>query len=176
MDLQYTPEQNQLRESVERFVRDEYDFAHRRRLVASEPGYDEHHWRSFADFGWLAVPFSEDDGGIGGDAIDTGIVMEGVGRGLLLEPYLANVVLAGGMLASLGNSAQKERWLQPMMAGRHKLSLAYAEPASRYEIAHCATCARRDAEGWAIDGEKVLVHGGAAADHFVVIARTSGPR
>jgi alkylation response protein AidB-like acyl-CoA dehydrogenase len=174
MDLQYTPEQNQLRESVERFVRDEYDFAHRRRLVASEPGHDERHWRSYADFGWLAVPFSEEDGGIGGDAVDTGIVMEGVGRGLLLEPYLANVVLAGGMLAALASAAQKERWLQPMMAGRHKLALAYAEPASRYEIEHCATTARRDAEGWALDGEKVLVHGGASADHFVVVARTAG--
>lgn len=174
MDLQYTPEQNQLRESVERFVREEYDFAHRRRLVASDSGHDEHHWRSYADFGWLAVPFSEEDGGIGGDATDTGIVMEGVGRGLLLEPYLANVVLAGGMLAALGSAQQKAQWLQPMMAGTHKLALAYAQPGARYDIAQCATTARRDAEGWVIDGQKVLVHGGAAADFVVVVARTSG--
>lgn len=174
MDLQYTPEQNQLRESVERFVREEYDFAHRRRLVASDRGHDERHWRSYADFGWLAVPFSEEDGGIGGDATDTGIVMEGVGRGLLLEPYLANVVLAGGMLAALGSAQQKEQWLQPMMAGTHKLALAYAQPGARYDIAQCATTARRDAEGWVIDGQKVLVHGGAAADFVVVVARTSG--
>jgi alkylation response protein AidB-like acyl-CoA dehydrogenase len=174
MDLQYTPEQNQLRESVERFVREEYDFSHRRKLVASDSGHDERHWRSYAEFGWLAVPFSEEDGGIGGDATDTGIVMEGVGRGLLLEPYLANVVLAGGMLAALGNAQQKAQWLQPMMAGAHKLALAYAEPGSRYDIAQCATTARRDAEGWALDGHKVLVHGGAAADFLVVVARTSG--
>lgn len=174
MDLQYTPEQNQLRESVERFVREEYDFAHRRRLVAGEPGHDEKHWRSYAEFGWLAVPFSEDDGGIGGDATDTGIVMEGIGRGLLLEPYLGNVVLAGGMLAALGSAQQKAQWLQPMMAGAHKLALAYAEPESRYELAHCTTTARRDAEGWRIDGRKSFVHGGGAADFFVVIARTSG--
>lgn len=173
MDLQYTPEQNQLRESVERFVREEYDFAHRRKLVTSEQGHDERHWRSYADFGWLAVPFSEEDGGIGGDATDTGIVMEGVGRGLLLEPYLANVVLAGGMLAALGSAEQKAKFLQPMMTGEHKLALAYAEPGSRYEIDHCTTTARKDAEGWALDGAKSLVHGGTAADFIVVVARTA---
>ena len=85
MDLQYSPEQLQLRDSVERFVRDEYDFARRRKLSATDPGHDEACWKQYADFGWLAVPFSEADGGIGGDATDTGIVMEGVGRGLLLD-------------------------------------------------------------------------------------------
>jgi alkylation response protein AidB-like acyl-CoA dehydrogenase len=174
MDLQYTPEQNQLRESVERFVREEYDFARRRRIIASDLGHDENCWRSYAGFGWLAVPFSEEDGGIGGDATDTGIVMEGVGRGLLLEPYLANVVLAGGMLATLGSSGQKAEWLQPMMAGERKLALAYAEPGSRYEIAHCEATARRAGSGWRIDGRKSFVQGGGVADFHVVIARTSG--
>ena len=174
MDLQYTPEQNQLRESVERFVREEYDFAHRRKLVASDSGYDERCWHSYAEFGWLAVPFSEEDGGIGGDATDTGIVMEGIGRGLLLEPYLANVVLAGGMLSALGSAGQKAQWLQPMMVGAHKLALAYAEPASRYELAHCETTARREGNGYRIDGRKSYVHGGGAADFHVVVARTSG--
>ena len=174
MDLQYTPEQNQLRESVERFVRDEYDFARRRRLAATDPGHDEACWRQYADFGWLAVPFSEEEGGIGGDATDTGIVMEGVGRGLLLEPYLANVVLAGGMLSALGSTAQKAEWLQPMMAGERKLALAYAEPGSRYEVGHCATTARRSGDGWVLDGRKALVYGGATADTCIVIARTGG--
>jgi len=176
MDLQYTAEQNQLRESVERFVREEYDFAHRRKVVAGEPGHDEDCWRRYAEFGWLAVPFSEADGGIGGDATDTGIVMEGVGRGLLLEPYLANVVLAGGMLAALASDAQKDRWLKPMIAGGHKLALAYAEPESRYELTQCETTARRagSGSGWRIDGRKSLVYGGGVADFYVVIARTSG--
>lgn len=174
MDLQYTPEQNQLRESVERFVRDEYDFARRRRLAATDPGHDEACWRQYADFGWLAVPFSEEEGGIGGDATDTGIVMEGVGRGLLLEPYLANVVLAGGMLSALGSAAQKAEWLQPMMAGERKLALAYAEPGSRYEVGQCATTARRSGDGWVLDGRKALVYGGATADTCIVMARTGG--
>lgn len=174
MDLQYTPEQNQLRESVERFVREEYDFARRRKLVTSAAGHDESCWRRYADFGWLAIPFSEEEGGIGGDATDTGIVMEGVGRGLLLEPYLANVVLAGGMLSSLGDAGQKAEWLQPMMLGQRKLALAYSEPDARYEIATCATTARRDGSAYVIDGRKALVYGGSNADTYVVIARTAG--
>ncbi|SEB04802.1 acyl-CoA dehydrogenase family protein [Variovorax sp. YR216] len=176
MDLQYTPEQNQLRESVERFVREEYDFTRRRKLAASDLGHDENCWRSYAEFGWLAVPFSEGDGGIGGDATDTGIVMEGVGRGLLLEPYLANVVLAGGVLAALGSTGQKAEWLQPMMTGQRKLALAHAEPESRYELAHCETTAQRAGAGWRIDGRKSFVQGGGVADFYVVIARTSGQR
>ncbi len=174
MDLQYSPEQLQLRDSVERFVRDEYDFARRRKLSAADPGHDEACWKQYADFGWLAVPFSEADGGIGGDATDTGIVMEGVGRGLLLEPYLANVVLAGGMLAALGSAAQKAEWLQPMMAGEHKLALAYAEPEARYDIAHCATRAVKKGKSHVLDGKKSFVYGGGVADAFVVVARTAG--
>ena len=174
MDLQYTPEQTQLRESVERFVREAYDFAHRRKLAASELGHDEGCWRQYADFGWLAIPFSEEEGGIGGDATDTGIVMEGVGRGLLLEPYLASVVLGGGMLSALGSAAQKAEWLQPMMGGERKLALAYAEPGSRYESTHCETTARRDGGGYVLDGSKTLVYGGPTADQFIVVARTGG--
>jgi len=173
MNLQYSPEQQQLRESVERFVRDAYDFTRRRKTAAADPGYDEACWQQYAAFGWLAVPFSEEDGGIGGDAVDVGIVMEGVGRGLLLEPVLANVVLAGGMLARLGNAAQKARWLQPMMGGEVKLALAHAEPGSRYETTHCSTHATRTATGWVVDGRKALVISGHVADAFVVVARTS---
>lgn len=174
MDLQYTPEQIQLRESVERFVREAYDFSHRRKVVGSDLGYDESCWRMVAEFGWLAIPFSEDEGGLGGDATDTGIVMEGVGRGLLLEPYLASVVLGGGMVSALGSVAQKAEWLQPMMGGERKLSLAYAEPGTRYELFEGETSARLDGQSYVIDGHKSLVYGGAAADVFIVIARTSG--
>jgi alkylation response protein AidB-like acyl-CoA dehydrogenase len=174
MDLQYSPEQLQLRESVERFVREEYDFSRRRKLAASETGHDEGFWKQYADFGWLAVPFKEEDGGIGGDATDVGLVMEGVGRGLLLEPYLANVVLAGGMLSALGNEEQKSEWLQPMMAGERKLALAYSEPQSRYELSHCETRVEREGGRLVLSGRKSFVYGGDVADAYVVIARSAG--
>lgn len=174
MDLQYTPEQTQLRESVERYVREAYDFTHRRSVLGSANGFDEACWRQYAEFGWFAVPFSEDEGGIGGDAVDTGIVMEGVGRGLLLEPILASVVLGGGLLSALGSSTQKSQWLQPMMAGELKLALAYSEPGSRYEITHCECTARRDGEAYVIDGQKALVYGAPSADILIVVARTDG--
>lgn len=171
MDLQYSPEQIALRESVERFVRDEYDFTRRRRIAAAEPGHDEACWRRYAEFGWLAIPFSEADGGIGGSAVDTGIVMEGVGRGLLLEPYLANVVLAGGLLRTLATPAQKTEWLQPMMAGTLKLALAWAEPGSRHDRTHCHTLALRTGERTVLRGRKCLVAGGGVADAIIIIAR-----
>ena len=174
MDLQYSPEQIQLRESVERFVREEYDFARRRRLVAAEPGHDEACWQRYAQFGWLAVPFDEEDGGIGGDAVDLGIVMEGVGRGLLLEPYLANVVLAGGMLSALASAGQRAQWLTPMMNGELKLALAYSEPGARYETSHCALRAVREGDHYVLEGGKSLVYGGGVADALVVVARTRG--
>jgi alkylation response protein AidB-like acyl-CoA dehydrogenase len=174
MDLQYSSEQNQLREIVERFVRDEYDFTRRRKLAATEPGHDEECWKRYAEYGWLSAQFTEEDGGIGGDAVDTGIIMEGVGRGLLLEPYLANVVLAGGVLSALGSHAQKTEWLQPMMAGKCKLALAYAESEARYELTHCATRITQAGNQLLLSGKKDLVHGGGVADAFVVIARTAG--
>ena len=174
MDLQYTPEQHQLRESVERFVREAYDFSHRRRVAASELGHDADCWRRYADFGWLAIPFSEAEGGIGGDAVDTGIVMEGVGRGLLLEPYLASVVLGGGLLSLIGSETQKAEWLQPMMAGELRLALAYAEPGSRYDPFHIAATARQEGGVWRLDGTKALVYGGDCAEALVVIARSAG--
>jgi alkylation response protein AidB-like acyl-CoA dehydrogenase len=174
MNLQYSPEQLQLRDSVERFVRDEYDFTRRRKIAAADPGHDEACWKRYAEFGWLAVPFEENDGGIGGGPADVGLVMEGVGRGLLLEPYLASVVLGGGMLAALGSAAQKAEWLQPMIAGECKLALAFAEPGSRYELSHCETRVERKGGRLRVSGRKTLVHGGAAADAFVVVARSAG--
>lgn len=174
MDLQYSPEQLQLRESVERFVRDEYDFRRRRKIVAGDPGHDEGCWKQYADFGWLAVPFKEEDGGIGGDATDVGLVMEGVGRGLLLEPYLANVVLAGGMLSALGSAAHKSEWLQPMMVGERKLALAYSEPQSRYELSHCETRIEREGSRLVVSGRKSFVYGGGVADAYVVVGRSCG--
>ncbi len=174
MNLQHSAEQLQLRDSVERFVREEYDFAHRRRLLTGEPGYDEACWQSLAQFGWLGIPFDEADGGIGGGAIEVGLVMEGIGRGLLLEPYLASVVLAGGMLARLGSSAQKAQWLAPMIAGQTRLALAHAERGARHERSHCETRVRREGAELVISGHKSRVFGGNGADAFVVIARGAG--
>jgi alkylation response protein AidB-like acyl-CoA dehydrogenase len=163
-----------MRESVERFFRDSYSFDKRSARLKSTPGFDPAIWQQFADFGWLAAPFSEDDGGIGGGAAEAAIVMEGIGRNLALEPYLPSVVLAGGLVATLGTSEQKNGYLPQLMDGSLRLALAFAEPQSRYNLADCVTTARAQDNGFVLNGRKSVVLGGAAADAFVVVARARG--
>ena len=98
MNFELTEEQQLIQDSVARFVADNYELEKRRAQVAEDPGYSETHWATFAELGWLALPFAEEDGGIGGDALDVMVVMEQFGKGLVLEPFFATVVLGGGIL------------------------------------------------------------------------------
>ena len=111
MNFDLSDEQRLLQESVARFVADQYDLDKRNALVAKEPGFGADHWRQFAELGWLALPFCEEDGGIGGTAIDVMLLLEQLGKGLVVEPYLANVVLAGGVLRRAANAQQRAEQL-----------------------------------------------------------------
>ncbi len=174
MDFALSEEQRLLRDSAARFVRENYPFEKRRALAASEEGFSRAHWRQMAELGWLALPFSEDDGGLGGKAADVMGLMEAFGRGLVLEPYLSSILLAGRAIAALGDREQKAAHLAPLIAGERLAALAFAEPASRYDLGHIATLAVRESEGWRLDGRKSVVLGGPAADLFVVTARIEG--
>lgn len=173
MDLNYSDEQIMLRESVNRFVREEYSFQRRQKLLATEAGYSEETWRQYAELGWLSMPFAEEDGGMGGTAVDVALVMEGIGRGLILEPYLSSI-MAGRAVARLGSPAQKANCLAALMEGRIKAALAFAESQSRYDLRDCRTTATANGAGFSIRGHKSVVLGGHAADTFVVVARTGG--
>ena len=98
MNLSYTDEQNLLRDSVSKFCSSDYDFETRMKSVDSESGHNPEHWKLFAELGWLAIPFSEELGGLDGDNVDLSLVFEEFGKSIIVEPYLANVVLAGGYL------------------------------------------------------------------------------
>ena len=98
MDFSFTEEQTMLHESIERFVQSDYGFDDRQKSAASDLGYDAANWSTFAELGWLGVPFSEADGGFGGGAVESSLMMEQFGHGLVIEPYLATVVLAGGAI------------------------------------------------------------------------------
>lgn len=174
MDFALSEEQRLLRESAERFVREQYPFETRRALAASEEGFSRAHWRQMAELGWLALPFSEDDGGLGGTAVDVMQLMEAFGRGLVLEPCLSSILLAGRMIAALGDDEQKAAHLPALIAGERLAALAFAEPQSRHDLACVATRAVREGEGWRLDGHKSVVLGGPAADLFVVTARVDG--
>ena len=174
MDFSFSDEQKLLSDSVERFIQDEYDFDTRRAIVKSDEGFRRDYWAKFAELGWLALPFSEDDGGLGGSPVDTMIVMEAFGKGLVVEPYLQTVVLGGGFLRAGGTKAQKDAVLPGLIEGRTLLAFAYAEPTSRYNLADIQTKATKDGAGYRISGQKAVVVHGPSADYFVVTARTAG--
>lgn len=172
MNFAFSETQQLLADQVSRFIDRDYDFESRRALLASDAGYSPAHWQTFAELGWLGLPFDEDAGGFGGDAVDLLVLFEAFGRGLLLEPYLANVVLAGSALALSGAKGAQAQWLQPMIAGERRLALAYAEPGARFDALRPGTEARAEGDGWRLHGEKVLVLHGADADALVVSATT----
>ena len=174
MDFDLSEEQTMLKDSVERLLKDQYDFEARGKYRAGESGFSEKMWNQYAELGLLALPFAEEDGGIGGGATETMIVMEAIGRGLVTEPYLPTVVLGAGLVAEAGNDAQKEAILGAVAEGSCMLAFGYAEPTSRFNLADVTTKAEKKGDGYVLNGHKSVVYGAAAADKIIVSARTSG--
>jgi alkylation response protein AidB-like acyl-CoA dehydrogenase len=171
MDFNYTEEQLALQDTLRRFYARDYPFEHRRALAKSADGFDRTAWKTFADFGILALPFPEDCGGLDGNAVDTMLVMEMLGRGLALEPYLSTVVLCGSLIRDAGNAAQKEELLPAIGGGELMLALAHFEAGNRYERDRVATTATANGSGWKLDGAKAVVLGAPSADKLIVSAR-----
>lgn len=174
MDFNYNEEQLALQDTLRRFIAKDYGFEQRRALARSAEGFSRDHWRQFADLGILALPFPEDFGGLNGNAVDAMLVMEMLGRGLVLEPYLATVILAGGLIRDNGSQAQKDALLPAIAGGELLMALAHYEAGGRYELSHVATSAKPDGSGYLLNGAKAVVLGGGAADKLIVSARTSG--
>ncbi|WP_342739568.1 acyl-CoA dehydrogenase family protein [Bradyrhizobium sp. B117] len=174
MDIQFTEEQELLRSSVQRLLRDQYGFDARRKAVASEEGYSRSQWQSFAELGLLAAPFSEDVGGLGGGPLSTMIVMQEFGRHLVLEPFVETVVLAGGLLDRVGSAEQKQEFIPGIIAGTRTWALAWTEKNSRFDLANVTTTARRQGNDYVLTGEKTAVIGAPWADFLIVSARMSG--
>ncbi len=176
MDFTFSDEQKLLQDSVTRFVETDYAFEDRQKIIREEPGFSTDHWQQFAELGWLGVPFAEEDGGFGGGAIECMIMMEAFGKGLVVEPFLPTVMLAGRAIALAGSAEQKQAQLGPIIAGSTQGALAFAEPGSRYNLANVECSARRDGTDWVIDGHKAVVLNGHCADLLVVSARSAGER
>jgi alkylation response protein AidB-like acyl-CoA dehydrogenase len=174
MDFSLNEIQAMLADSVDKFIQNEYDFDTRQGYAESDKGFSDEVWGTFADLGWTAVPFAEDDGGLAGGPADIMVLMQTLARGLIVEPYLANVILAGGILRRAANAGQKERWLQPMIAGELHATLAFNEPQARYQLANIATTATREGNDWVLNGRKGLVLNGGTSDLLIVPARTAG--
>jgi alkylation response protein AidB-like acyl-CoA dehydrogenase len=174
MDVQLTEEQELLRGSLQRLLRDHYDFDARRKIVATDEGWSRKHWSAFAELGLCAAPFQESSGGLGGGPLATMIVMREFGRNLVVEPFLETVVLAGGLIEDIGSQTQRKVFLPQIMAGESIWALAWAEGRSRYDFNNVATTARRQGEVYVLNGTKTTVIGAPWADKLIVSARTSG--
>lgn len=174
VDLDLSEEQRLLKDGVERLMREHYGFEHRRKYHAEKLGFSEAMWARYAELGLLGLPFSEAHGGLGAGAVETMIVMEAFGKALILEPYFATVVLAGGVLRHGASEAQKANLIPSVVEGRTKLAFAYCEPQSRYDLFDVETRAKKDGGGWILNGNKGLVLHGDVANKIIVSARTAG--
>src|SRR5947199_189006 len=177
MDFDLSEEQRLLKESVEGLLGNSYDFDQRKKYMAEKGGWSKTGWSKLAEQGLLGLPFSEDDGGFGAGAVEIMIVMEEMGRAMVLEPYLPTVVIAGGFLRHGGSAAQKSAHIPAIIEGGKTFAFAQLEKNSRYDLGDVATSAKKKGDGWVIDGEKFVVLNGESADTLIVTARTkSGQR
>ena len=174
MNFELAEEQQLLQDSVGRFVRDNYDLDSRMQLAAGKPGFSTEHWQTMAELGWLALPFDESDGGFGGGQIEAMLIMEEFGKGLVLEPYLASIVMGGGALKRAASSALKAEILPGVIDGSRQLAFAYAEEQARFDLHDVTTTAREEADRYVLNGHKSMVLNAATASQLVVSARTSG--
>jgi alkylation response protein AidB-like acyl-CoA dehydrogenase len=174
MDFNYSNEQLALQETLQRFIGRDYGFERRRELARSTLGFSAEAWAQYADLGLLSLPFPEEFGGLGGNAVDIMLVMELVGRGLLLEPFLSTIVMCGGLIRDAASEALKRTMLPRIGAGELKLALACYEAAGRYELSRVACAAVRSGGGWRLSGRKTVVLDASSADYFLVTARTGG--
>lgn len=179
MDFNFTEEQTMVRDGLKRLVRENYDFETRRGVLDSESGWRPELWAQIAELGLLGMPFAEDDGGFGGSAIDSLVVMEEFGRGLVIEPYVQTVVCAGGFFKHAGTDAQKAEHIGAIVDGSRVYACAYAEPRGRYDLADLETTAKSDGTSdgdYVLNGHKAVVTAAPWASHLIVTARTSGER
>jgi alkylation response protein AidB-like acyl-CoA dehydrogenase len=173
MDFSYTETQTMVRDTLARFLSDRYGHETRMKIARSEAGWSPDIWRAFAEeLGILAAPFSEAHGGLGGGAVENMIVMEELGRALVLEPYLSTVVIGGGFARELG----RDDLIAGIIGGAVTTAFAWAEPKGRYDLANVETTAKRDGDGWVLNGHKAVVRDAPFASHLIVTARTAGGR
>ena len=170
MNLNYSDEQNMLREQVLKFCETNYDFADREKILESDNGFSHENWKQFAELGWLAVPFSEDNGGFNFGPIELTVMFEEFGKSLVVEPYLSSVVMSGTILENSHYSA-KQALLETIIAGEQHVSVAYAETKIGYNFLDCVTALDGQGDDLTLNGSKSIVLNAANAHQFIVLAK-----
>ena len=169
MNLNYSDEQNMLREQVLKFCDTNYDFIDREKILISDSGYSKDNWKQFAELGWLAVPFKEENGGFNFGPIELTVLFEEFGKALVVEPYLSSVVMGGTVLEG-SNHPEKASIIEKIISGEHHVSVAYAEPNIGYKFLDCVTTVSKDAGTFSLNGSKSLVLNAANANQYIVLA------
>ena len=172
MDFDFSDEQEMLRDSVRRWVEKGYDLE-RRRAIVKAGGYSEQAWAEMVELGLTGLQVSEAQGGLGFGPVEAMVVMEELGRGIVLEPYAEVALVATSLLKDADGGVGDQR-LKGIAEGSERVVLAQQERHSRYRLAQVATKAERAGDGWKLNGRKIVVPAGAQATAFVVSARTGG--
>ncbi len=176
MDFDLSEDQRLLKDSVDRLIADQYTFEQRKKYMAEPTGYSPAMWSQITELGLLGLPFEETLGGFNGGGVETAIVMEAFGRGLVLEPFFATVILGGGLLRRAAPTAMLGALAPKVASGKLKLAFAHVERHSRYNLSDVTTTAQKDGSGYILDGAKSVVIHGDAADKIFVTARIAGER
>tara|TARA_R110001599_G_scaffold198352_3_gene395122 strand:- start:154 stop:1287 length:1134 start_codon:yes stop_codon:yes gene_type:complete len=174
VDFKLTEEQQMLQETAARLVRDAYTFDKREKFSASETGFSPEFWQQMGELGLTAIPFPEELGGFGGTGVENMLIMQELGRGITLEPYMESVILAGGLITQLGSDSQKDELLGSIASGELQAAVALDEPSSHYLLNDVQTTAKQDGSNWTLSGRKAVVIGGHTAGKILVSARTAG--
>ncbi len=173
MDFSFSEEQTLLRNTIQSFIQDNYDFDKRREIIQSEEGMSKDNWKQLAELGLLGVPFSESDGGLEFGSVETMIVAEEFGKGLVVEPYIQTVVTCGGFLRR-ASEAQRQKYLPSLISGDEIWAFAYAEPQGRFNLADIKVSASKNGDDYTLNGDKCVVSAAPWAQKLIVSARTSG--
>ena len=171
MNFDYSETQTMVRDTLQRFLSDRYDFETRQKISRSDAGWSKDIWKAFAEeLGILGAPFAEEHGGLGGGPVENMLVMEELGRSLVVEPYLSTVVLGGGFAREYGRGDL----IESIIGGERRFAFAWAEPKGRYDLDHVEVSAKESGGGWVLNGHKAVVRDAPSATHLIVTARTSG--
>ncbi|MEC8821281.1 MAG: acyl-CoA dehydrogenase family protein [Pseudomonadota bacterium] len=174
MDLSLTQEQRLLQDSIQKFISTQYSISERNKFITNDQGYDNSNWQQFADLGWLAMTFSEEFGGLGGSLVDSMIMLEEFGKGLVVEPFMSTVILFGAAVELAGSQEQKQAIIPAIIEGNLIGTFAYAEPVEPTNLSAVQTKATAEDSGFRLSGTKSLAFNAVSADKILLSARTSG--
>jgi alkylation response protein AidB-like acyl-CoA dehydrogenase len=170
MDFALSEEQIMLRDGAARYLTEHYSFDQRRRLLERDGGFSESQWRQFADMGWVALPIPEDCGGLGGSLVDISLLLEAMGKYLVVEPFATTTILCAHLIDACSDSRRRAELLGAIAAGELRVALAHGEDDTRYDLTRAYVRARTSSQGFALTGRKISVWDAPSAHYLIVSA------